>query len=217
MVPISEWNLEKLDDPYRRDRLLNPRSPNSLLNAVIGDAAKSAADDKIALSWEPSKGYPGFFRIEAAIPISKESFDPLFNGRSGYRAQYYLSPEKGERFNRAIIDGLGSAIREAFLKQPHRLPIEWNTIELSRKGCQSKIWIAGDWAPFVCLPNVLHPPRWAAYWETSADESVGLRAPLPEEPALDLKGTFVNPDTGEVWLNPKKKCRADDIFQTGWI
>lgn len=107
---METWNA--LDDPERKARLLNPRAPTEVLLAARGEAMQASDKGEITLEWEPSKDQPGCYRIVAKIPISKLLFDELFNSRSGYRAQYYLSVDAGRRYNRAIVDGLSPAIQE---------------------------------------------------------------------------------------------------------
>ncbi len=216
-MPCEEdWNLDQLDDLGRRDRLMDPLPPTELLESINVEATKSAARGDICLKWKEAEQSPGHFRLETKIPLSQCIFDQLFNGRSGYRAHYYLSPETGTVFNQAVIDGLRPALQSAFGQTPECLAMDWDKIEASLKGCQSKIWIADDWAAFMRLDQVLRPSRWVEYWNSQIDEAIGLCAPLPEEPLIDLKGAYVDPHSGEEWPNPRKIHRARQIFQSGW-
>jgi hypothetical protein len=74
-------------------------------------------NDNVQLTWEPAidrDAPPDLSRLRAQIPISEIIFDQLFNGRSGYRAQYYLSPSDGRIFNRAIVDSLIPVVKQAY-------------------------------------------------------------------------------------------------------
>src|SRR5215831_4257233 len=92
-VIAEEWNLENLRDDLRRHRLLNPLPPESLLEGVLREGERSAVAGLVTLQRQPASdpaAPPGYFRTVAQIPVTETTFDLLFNGRSGYRAQYYL-------------------------------------------------------------------------------------------------------------------------------
>jgi len=46
----------------------------------------------------------------SAIPVEHDMFDLLFNGRSGYRAQYYLSANAGGLFNLMVVTAFARAV-----------------------------------------------------------------------------------------------------------
>jgi hypothetical protein len=59
------------------------------------------------------KGLVGCGRAIASFTLNAETFDALFNGRSGYRAQYYLSCQEGSNFNAMLIGALLKPLRAA--------------------------------------------------------------------------------------------------------
>jgi hypothetical protein len=154
--------------------------------------------------------------LESTIPLTVDTFDLLFNGRMGYRAQYYRSVEDGRVFNRRLVNALTPMIRSALIVEQCSLPAEWSQVELSLKGPHSKVWVAGDWAAFIHESEVFKPARWVTYWSRCQDKPLGLAAPLPGEPALDLKGTFICKETGRPWLPESKKDRDQKIYSSGW-
>jgi hypothetical protein len=156
---------------------------------------RAAAEGRILLEWEPSTDYPGCFRIVAKIAITSLLFDQLFNGRSGYRAQYYLSVVDGRRYNRAIVDGLTPAIQQAHGRLPS-FEAQWSDVEQSLRGASSKIWMPKDEEVLKAAPAALRPPRWAEFWRNS-ESAWGLRVPLPPDPQIDLKGSFIRPGSDE--------------------
>src|SRR4051794_13471296 len=98
LVDRDVWRLSELLTE-RRARLLQPLAPMALLDQVAVEAQSTAAARAIKLQWQPSDDFPGYSRLVAQVPLREETFDQLFNGRSGYRAQYYLSPEEGVLYN----------------------------------------------------------------------------------------------------------------------
>jgi hypothetical protein len=88
----------------------------------------------------------GCRRGVATFPLARDTFDALFNGRSGYRAQYYLSCEDGIQFNSEIIRALTKPLALTYQKVPAE---EFAVLERSFVGPYSKIWVLGDRAPFL--------------------------------------------------------------------
>ena len=93
IVDPSIWELsDALDE--RRSCLLNTPSPSDLLQHTITQAIEASSQGLTQLHWQESCECTGYFRLVAQIPLSETTFDQLFNGPAGYRAQYYLSPKK---------------------------------------------------------------------------------------------------------------------------
>jgi hypothetical protein len=180
------------------------------------EAQTAAANNTICGYWREACDQKGYWRVESTVPLAAEAFDLLFNGRMGYRAQFYRSVDDGRRFNRSLVDRLTPVIEAALEHGRCSLPVEWNQVEQSLNGDYSKVWVAGDWATFIHEPEVLKPARWGAYWSRCQDKALGLAAPLPCEPALDLKGTFICEKTGKPWLPESKRDRDQKIYCSGW-
>jgi len=208
-VSVDEWRLSDAMPPARKERLWSDLTPGQLL-----DRLKSEIDPgQITLEWEPRTqgGWGGFNRVSAIVPIGEATFDQFFNGRMGYRAQYYQSVEEGVYFNRAVVRLLEAALEAAAL-----LPKGAGaaSAKLSLDGPHSKVWFHNDWGNYRDEPEIF-PARWVAAW-TDAQVKSGLFAPMFDETALDLKGTFINPDTASQWLADHKVERHKKIHETGW-
>src|ERR1700730_8403539 len=150
-----------LPDNVLQYRILSPPSGEYLLTSLITEAAHAAEHGEIHLDWEESLDKPGYFRLRTQIPVTEGTFDLLFNGRSGYRAQYYLSPEEGIVYNRQIVDGLISPIRAAFDRKPlHGTSLD--LIDRSLPTAYAKIWACEEPSnPFNQSENTtLTPARW---------------------------------------------------------
>lgn len=133
-----------MDINHRRARLINAISPGALLAQVERDAVEAAERHSIPLCWQEStdEGREGYFRVSAQIPLGEVTFDQLLNGNSGYRAQYYLSPEEGVLFNRDVLAALAPAIEESYRKRPLRVPIEH--VRRSLNAPHAKIWVFNE-------------------------------------------------------------------------
>jgi hypothetical protein len=212
----DDWNLEEMTDSARQCRLLGSVSPQELLERVEAEAKEVAANNTVCVHWRAATEQKGYWRVESTVPLTVDTFDLLFNGRMGYRAQYCRSVEDGRVFNRRLVNVLTPMIRTALENGQCSLSVEWNQVEQSLKGSHSKVWVAGDWAAFIHELEALKPARWVAYWSRRQDKALGLAAPLPGEPALDLKGTFICDQTGNPWLLESKKDRDQKIYCSGW-
>jgi hypothetical protein len=212
LVPKGTWNLDELDDRQRKQRLLNPPSPPELLTTAVDEAMRAATTGRILLKWCPSRDWAGCSRIVAKIPIRSLLFDQIFNGRSGYRAQYYLSVERGRRYNRAIVDGLTPAIQAAHARLIG-FEVPWPLVEQSLRGGSSKIWMPKDEEVLKASPAALRPPLWSKFWRNH-ESAWGLRVPLPSDPQIDLKGSFIRPGSQEEF--PTKPDRDVYIHEEGW-
>jgi hypothetical protein len=209
LVDINDWCLV-VELGQRRARLLDVPTPGQLLASVVAEANESARTGRLDLVWQESSERSGYFRLVAHVPLTETGFDQLFNGRAGYRAQYYLSPEEGVLYNRDILKGLASAIHHAYERQP--LTIEWPLVERSIDAPHAKIWVFEEKAAFdSAAPAQLNPPRWVANNATT-----GRKVPLPDHFTLDVKGAFIGPGTDDMFIDEPKLDRPCDLFYRGY-
>lgn len=211
VVSPLEWDMTNMRDKHRMHRLRKAPSPSEIVGMIVGDAQKAVVARTIALDWEDACEKAGFFRALVAIPVGLDTFDALFNGPNGYRAHYYAAESTGTQFNRAIISALVPCIESAHQFANHRVP--WDVFGKSITERWSKIWVWNDKEVF---PNSelaeLRPKRW---FESCPLESMSLRAPLPINPAIELKGTWLRPGDGEIWLSPDKEDRERRLHLRG--
>jgi hypothetical protein len=142
IVDESEWDLSGMRDRARAQRLLRPISPE----AIIAQAASAALDPQVtsAASWRWQQGIDmaGCSRAIVVIPLTRDTYDDLFNGRCGYRAQYYRSVEEGKHFNRLLVEALCDAANRIFERNPKEP--RWPILERSLMGEHSKVWPYGE-------------------------------------------------------------------------
>lgn len=210
-VSMEEWCVSETLG-YRRERLLNVPPSEALLERVIVESDAAALAGQLVLQWEHCKDRPNYARVVAQIPLAETTFDQFFNGRSGYRAQYYLSQEQGNLYNRETLNRLVPAIEEGYRR--HGLEIEWDLIKRSLAALYSKVWVFKDKNAFEkATPRALTTERWVSNWDGSG---MRCRAPLPDHCKIDVKGTFIHPSSLEFYVAPEKLDRADDLFNKGY-
>lgn len=214
-VSREEWLVNEELIGERKERLLTVPTAGKLLECITNEAHEAASTYEIQISLIQASDKPGYYRVEAKIPVSEILWDQFFNGRTGYRARYYISATQGSAFNRAIIEALTPSVLHAC--RNHTLRDDGDLIRKSLEGKYSKVWVVGDGQAFLDSLAALKIPRWVSYWrDRDRDSKLGLRVPLPSAPQLDLKGTFIKPETGEQWVDPIKFDRSDDIYSKGW-
>jgi hypothetical protein len=211
MVNPSEWDLSGMVDRRRADRLLNPPTPEQLIAMTEREAMSAADSGNGSWDWQHGTSMFGYSRALATIPICRDTFDALFNGRSGYRAQYYLSPAEGARFNGMLVKVLLEPIKQIYNLDLH--PPPWDSVKHSIEGPWSKIWVYGDSKPFADSRDGEFCPR---RWADRADGSIWLRAPLPVLPAIDVKGTWISDVDGHYQQDPDKADRDDCLWERGF-
>jgi hypothetical protein len=114
-VPVADWRLAETVGASRRRHLLAEVPPLERLIADLSDAALAEARaGALCVHWVQACAKPGLFRLEAAFRVSAELFDRLFNGRTGYRAAYWLSTQHVMLFNAAALCAVEPAIRLAW-------------------------------------------------------------------------------------------------------
>ena len=208
-VDRHQWCL---DDALglRRLRLLEVPEPEDLLRRVIDESKQASENGSIRLEWKESSERRGYFRLVAQILLSETTFDQFFNGRSGYRAQYYLSPEEGILFNRDILQALLPVLAVAHSKA--HLSVNFDLIGTSLLAPHAKVWVFEEQAAFNdAADNALNPPRWVENGATR-----GRRAPLPSHHMLELKGSFLHLTNHDLFVDDLKLDRAWDLHMRGY-
>jgi hypothetical protein len=208
-VEIQEWCISKLLDSKRAERLVDVPEPLELLGLIKSNAMTAAIAKRVSLCWQQADDALGYFRLVARIPIDEIPFDQLFNGRSGYRAQYYLSPEEGIIFNRRLVHNFEPALRAAFEHKP--LAVRFAAVADSLLAPHAKIGIYEEKDAFdKALANGLNPPRWVSNQATR-----GRRAPLPSHSTIELKGAFID-ERKHLFVDELKLARPCDLHLRGY-
>src|SRR5215218_1359089 len=106
MVNIEEWDLTGMRDRSRAAKLMSPLNGEDLIQLIGNEARQAAVHGQATWRWQEGQEMAGCGRAVASFPLRQDTFDALFNGRSGYRAQYYLSCDEGTHFNSTLIAAL---------------------------------------------------------------------------------------------------------------
>ena len=195
-----------------------PVSPEEIVVSLVEEATRAVnAYEALPDGLEPCNDRSGYDRVSVTIPLSRTLFDQLMNGASGYRAHYSVSVERGEWFNRQLVDAVAPLVVNATQLYADRFTRE--RCEASLFGGYAKFWFSKDVSDLAAEPwlktltPVLRVPRWRTYWQTKPSPWKGLLVPLPDKPAVLLNGTFINAH-GDAY--EQKPGRSKQIADSGW-
>lgn len=211
VVDAGLWVVSEELSAGRRLRLLDPPTCEELLQQIAVQSTEAAADGRVRLHWKDCSDHPGAYgQLVAQIPLIEDTFDQLFNGRSGYRAQYYLSPEEGVLFNRDIVQAVLPAVSQAYIREPPSAP--FSLVEQSLLAPHAKMWILDERASFdAAVADVLNPPRWVENGATR-----GRKAPLPAHLTIEVKGSLIDHQQKTIYVSDMKLDRPMDLFNRGY-
>jgi hypothetical protein len=214
-VRADEWVLAH-EMPEDRRLILSNRLPASDLMDKIVCAARQAADkDELFVCWEASTRQPGQARVSGVFRCPEDVFDEFFNGRTGYRAQYYLAPDLGEAYNREVLDRLEPIVRCVCVQAITRLVPEIADRE-SLRAPGAKVWFR-ERRDHHLGDRLIRPARWVAYWEARPNEVPMGLIPAPREfPWLQVKGGWVHASNGYPPAGTMKPDRAISLHNSGW-
>jgi hypothetical protein len=237
----SDWGYQKIAEvcPGRASKLASAGSSDALIDA-LDDALEKALTNDVRVGYDGIGNNLRVPRVCIQFPVPAELYDWFFSARTGYRAQYWISPDVGNTFNAQLLHRLritvqqwapysGVAGREIWVEtgNGYREDVDKgprtesrNTILTSLDTDLSKIWICErqiqrDGGGLVHLMPIgsRGSELCIPRWAPS-----GLWTPLPEkvDAWLDIKGAYVQPDGSVEQPNKSPEERADQIRKTGW-
>ena len=230
-------------DSARVEALESAGNPDELIQELVRalDRATGADEFRMGVDYHPDDSSAP--RAIIQFKVGPALYDWFFNGRTGYRAQFWRSPEVGAQFNRSMTVKLAKVLAgrlpekvdvrqiDVSFEDESRIVrdvgeelVSRDTILASLIPEPSKVWmcerlIQNKWGP---LSNIGTFGLMGAFkliipkWK-EARQGLGLRAPYPraDRAWLDLKGGFVH-GTGHVTQPKDPAKRADQIHETGW-
>lgn len=210
-VPESVWALCGTIDSARRNRLLHPPPYEKIIEELI-DTARVVEIHK----QRAPEGQSGH-RCAVMFGIKPRMLDQFFNSACGYRAQYLLDPEQGDRANRYVIDkALPKLLRAATDNHAYQ-----QFVEYSLAHCWAKVWIyQGLWLRRARREHrILFVPAWQRHLESQGKRCKkliqwGALAP-DSESRLMFKGGYVLSST-ELWIGKEHATRACEIHDFGF-
>jgi hypothetical protein len=107
-ISESDWSFEEIraSNPTRAESLEFAASPEDLVSVMSSALEEACNSKKVRLAIDSKENKFVHKRAIIQFHLSPDRYDWFFNARSGYRAQFWIAPEIGMRFNEKIIIGL---------------------------------------------------------------------------------------------------------------
>jgi hypothetical protein len=196
-----------------------PTEPAELIDRLAAEVRHGIDTFKIiAINHERCGAVEGYERVNVELRITDELFNLFMNGNAGYRAQYAQGIQHGEAYNRAVLEALRDLLTQSSnLFGPN---VDSLLCRNSLEGPYTKFWFPKSITDpsaqeqLLELPEVIRWPPWVSSWSDKPQPRKGLLAPMPEDPALLLNGSFVRRDNWLVF--EQKRGRSDQLAREGW-
>ncbi len=207
----NDWVLGRAIDGARRRRLLLSQP----FERIVSDLLDNAQIEMVGYQRAPD-GQLGK-RCTVVLKAREDVLDCFFNSASGYRAQYLLDPDQGNRANRFVLDNALPKVLGA-LGGRRADPI---FVALSLSHCWAKVWIhQGLWLRRAKREHrVVLVPTWqqeltSQDWYRRRLARWGSLAPNNESRML-LKGGYVH-SSEKLCIGKPLSTRALEIHELGF-
>jgi hypothetical protein len=210
-VPLDEWRIDK------SGRTASTLHSGPEYDGIVQLVASTAT--VLEHRREGLQGKPAHSRVIVRFAVDNDLVNLFHNAATGYRAQYYASPEIGDEANALIVRFLADrAVTLLSGRSKRTCPIEW--LRLSMEHPSAKVWIhQGVWLRRARRSDErLRVERWMRRRQDedrTARRRARWAALLPEsEGSLELKGGFVSRQGAG--LDSLKPSRAQDLHEYGF-
>lgn len=201
-VSADEWQFDERVSDGRRSWLTTLS-----FEGVSFGISKNAGCSSIYM--EPVKDHPGCYRAHVDLDCPARLVDVFHSGLGGYRAQYYVSPVRGDSANRYFLATVLNQIEQWGQTQN-----DWPAINASIRHADAKAWIhEGTWFEDSTAKDLhLTVPRWQSNAERITIwprfDLHWARVMPSEETIIEIKGGCVD-KTGtpiDIKLKPKRSA-----------
>jgi hypothetical protein len=195
-------------------RTLEPAAIVRQLSREVESAIKGWG---IEFSHEQCDRSRSHWRATVLIRLPERFVHQLMNGATGYRAHYAAGTATGERFNEELLNAAADLLLDA--TSLYADLYDRRFLRRSLLGRHSKFWFPKDLSDpsaqgrLLMFSEEICWPRWLEYWRSMEKPRKGLLAPVSEEPAVLLNGTFVDSDGSPFDQKPE---RSRLLFEHGW-
>lgn len=219
---MSIWKFDRVAHE-RVERLVSPPDALGLIEDLFKQSNAAFSQGRTTVKWEKFSSQKAH-RAWVNIPVEKIFFDKFFNGKYGYRAQFYHSANIGNGYNRIAVEKLENTLLDIFEKTTGSLEevnldgdktgstvsVDEKLFKCSILGSESKIWL--PFGAFELQSNgFLDIPRWRRDGNLK-----GVKIPLPDDMFVDFKGTFISDKTNTEIANKPLRQRSEQIHKSGY-
>ena len=100
----DDWGFEAIRevDPQRAEALEAARPPDALIEALRHALDRATERGDIRIGLDSVRNQFVECRVTIQIPVEVNFYDCFLNSRTGYRAQFWISPDAGMAFNAEV-------------------------------------------------------------------------------------------------------------------
>lgn len=225
-TPDFTWMFSSHFDAQRKAKLEAVSDFNVIIDRIVSEARLS--------KFEVCRGKEGSLksclRPQFELAVSADTADLFFNSPVGYRAQYLMDADEGQRHNGRLLRALRDKLLAFASTVQPKHPMNAKDIEFSLLACSAKAWLPE--ASFCFNHDLIEDipvPLWRRN-ALSALEAFGRRKrPEPEKKekaiwglraprvsAIDVKGAFLTPSDKAEVVPFDKITRRYDIRDYGY-
>jgi hypothetical protein len=229
----DEWQLDRssVTDAATAEALATSASPSEFVGRLGTSLSAALTSHKARFGREQDFTAPQNARVVVQFPVSDQLFDWFANARTGYRAHFRASPQRGMAFNDEIIQALRLVLMAALPASVQGRLLRKGLIDLG------PVWISSDF--IMCsLVQEVFSKVWVATDLMGSNSSptptpldvrfMGAEIKLPAGIAwktitcsgnnawLDVKGAFVDHLRSPPFYQPKDPWdRAAELHDRG--
>jgi hypothetical protein len=206
-VPVGEWVIGLPANDERHVLLMRERPATEIVDSVIHDLMHQVDNGAVSPIFEPASRNQGYKRFSTIAKLEETTFDILMNGRSGYRAQFYLGLEVGRRFNRTLVDAMIPILEQAWKAEAIAVDA-WPLAARSLTSAAAKVWAEKDISALGGQPT-LDAKMWVANCVETGASVRGLHLFSNKPPTIEIKGAWVSEKSSDIWIPDGKRCRDE--------
>ena len=217
LVPPDQWGLDHRKIGRRRRTWLLDDTP---FPQIVARLAREV--ELLQLNCEAGKKTKiGFHRWRATLKADPDTVDLWHNGRGGYRAQYYLEPETGERANRLALDRLSNIVAAQIEQDQHRRH-HWPRAQVSLLHPAVRLWVyQGLWLRHPAPEDqALRVERWQSHASSAVRDVrklVRWGGLAPRETRIRMIGQWLRDADRKPDAGPPKPKRPQRISDYGFV
>ncbi|QQE87916.1 hypothetical protein [Azotobacter chroococcum] len=198
----------------RRTRMQNPPPFSRIIDQLKDEM------NLVCFHREQKSSDQSYSRAVFCATVEPALFDLFFNSPTGYRGEFFISPERGVAANRLLLQELSPKLIQFAAIQDTGIDQAWLLESLSK--LSAKAWLAeeslslcskcaGEWSTSYVSELEIRNGRWEC--SDHAYSVWGRQAPCLTK--IRFFGGFIN-STNQEWLAEHKQSRAAQIWQYGW-
>lgn len=220
------WTFSAQFDAHRKAELEAVSDFDVIVNRIVSEATLS----KFEVCRGKEGNLKGCLRPQFELAVSADTADLFFNSPAGYRAQYLMDPDEGQKQNGRLLRALRDKLLAFASSVQPKHSMTAKDIEFSLLACSAKVWLPETSFSFNHdLIEDIPVPLWRKNALSALESYDRHERPQPEKKekaiwglraprvcAIDVKGAFLTPSDKAEVVPFDKITRRYDIWSYGY-